>query len=271
MTAIRKRLNYFFGTYEIGWELFMVALAIVFVVLGFLPDYIQFTESQLTTLDALDWSLTAFFALEFTIRFLIAPSRLDYLKGHWLDLIAIVPVVRWLRVARIARILRLLRIARMARIFRSLDTLGLNISRFLKLNGIQWMMLALTIVMIIASIAVFFFEHQVNPRVQTYWDALYASLVTWTTPGYGEITPMTTGGRISGLVLITSGLLTWGLFIANLAAFLAARRVEQTEFDPAIREVLHKLEHMDEMSEQQLVALRGAIIALINHKLGEEE
>ena len=64
--ALRKRLNYFFGTYEIGWEIFMVALAIIFVGLSFLPDYVQFTSSELVVLDILDWSLMVFFALKFT-------------------------------------------------------------------------------------------------------------------------------------------------------------------------------------------------------------
>jgi hypothetical protein len=78
---LRKALNSFFDRYEIGWELFMIALAVVFVVLGFLPDYVQFSEVELGVLGGLDWGLTIFFALEFTVRLLISPSRLSYFKG----------------------------------------------------------------------------------------------------------------------------------------------------------------------------------------------
>jgi len=72
-------------------------------------------------------------------------------------------------------------------------------------------------------------------------------------------------------VLIVTGLVTWGILIANLAAFLSARRIEESELDPAIREVRHKLAHIDHMSERELVALRGSVIALIDHRLGKEE
>jgi len=268
---LRKSLNRFFDRYEISWELFMIALAVVFVMLGFLPDYIDFSTAELAVLEGLDWGLTIFFALEFTVRILISPSRMAYFKGHWLDLVAIVPMMRWLRVARFARILRLLRIARMARVFRSLDILGFNLVRFVRLNGLQWILLALTAIMLISSIALYFLEQPVNEKIKSYWDALYASLVTWTTPGYGDIAPVTTGGHILGLVLIISGLVTWGILIANLAAFLSARRAEDTGPDPAIREVQHKLVHIDHMSKQELVSLRGSVIALIDHKIGEEE
>lgn len=268
---IRTSLNNFFIKYEMGWEVFMIALAVVFVVLGYLPDYIQFSEIELRVLEGLDWGLTAFFALEFTVRILISPSRLDYFKGHWVDLLAIMPVMRWLRVARFARILRLLRIARMARVFRSLDVLGFNFSRFIRLNGLQWILLALTVIMLTSSVALYFFEKPDNDKIRNYWDALYASLVTWTTPGYGDIAPITTGGHILGLVLIISGLVTWGILIANLAAFLSAKKLEDDQVDSTIRDLQHKLGRLNELSDLELVTLRGSINALIESKISEQE
>lgn len=118
---MRKLIERFFDKHEVSWEVFMIVLAIVFVVIGYLPDYMDFSPESLDVLDNLDLGITAFFALEFIIRLLIASSRKGYLKGHWLDLIAIMPVVRWLRFFRVARILRLLRLARLVRVLNSFD------------------------------------------------------------------------------------------------------------------------------------------------------
>lgn len=224
---MRQLVQGFFNNHEASWEIFMVILAVIFVVIGFLPDFHDFSDSELGLLDIIDWGITGFFALEFIVRITAAPSQKGYLREHWLDLIAITPVVRWLRVFRIMRILRLLRVARVIRVLNSLDLFTLNVKRFAKLNGLQWILLVLFLIMLASSGLLFYFEHPVNDQIKTYWDALYASLVTWTTPGYGDILPVTTGGRISGLALIISGLITWGLLIANLAAFLTAWRAPE--------------------------------------------
>ena len=267
---LRKLLVSFFDTYEVAWELFMVGLAIIFVIIGFLPDFFDFSDNGLAILDSIDLGITSFFILEFVTRISISSLRLRYLKEHWLDLVAILPMIRWLRAARLVRVLRLSRITRMARVIRSLDSLGFDIAQFSRLNGLQWMLLSLTVIMLASSGLLFYSERGVNEKINTYSDALYASLVTWMTPGYGDIAPVTTPGHIFGLVLILSGLITWGILIANLAAFLTARKAVQSKVSPAIREIQEKLTQFDCLDESELIALRGALNALIGDKLGEK-
>jgi voltage-gated potassium channel len=264
---MRQLIQGFFNNHEASWEIFMVVLAVLFVVIGFLPDFHDFSDSDLSLLDTIDWGITGFFALEFIVRITVAPSQRKYLREHWLDLVAITPVVRWLRVFRVIRILRLLRVARVIRVLNSLDLFTLNVERFAKLNGLQWMLLALSLIMLASSGLLFYFEHPVNDEIKTYWDALYASLVTWTTPGYGDILPITTGGRISGLVLIISGLITWGLLIANLAVFLTACGARKRDTDPVITDLQNRLSRIDQLGEGELICLRGALTALIDSRI----
>jgi hypothetical protein len=94
---LRKLLVHFFDTYEIAWESFMVGLAIIFVIIGFLPDFLHFPDRGLTILDSIDFGITSFFILEFVTRISISSLRLRYLKEHWLDLVAILPMIRWLK------------------------------------------------------------------------------------------------------------------------------------------------------------------------------
>lgn len=154
--STRKAVNRFFGRYEAPWEIFMIVLAVAFVAIGFIPDWVQLSPSELSTLAAVDLAITIFFVLEFAIRFSAAPSRKEYLKDHWLDLMAVVPLVRWVRIARVVRVIRVMRLMRLARIIDSLDDLGVNFARFARLNGLQWMLLTLTAVMLGSSILLFF-------------------------------------------------------------------------------------------------------------------
>ncbi len=94
--------------------------------------------------------------------------------------------------------------------------------------------------------------------------------MTWTTPGYGDIVPITTTGRVCGLVLIISGLITWGVLVANLASFFLAKRLDRVSTDPAIDDLQHRLSRMRHMSQAELIALRGAVMALIDHRLQEQ-
>jgi voltage-gated potassium channel len=220
---MRKSINRFFERWEAPWEIFMIALALAFVAIGFLPEWTDLSARSMDSLATIDIAITVFFILEFVVRFSASYSRSRYLKSHWLDLLAIIPLVRWIRVARLVRIIRILRLLRIGRIIDSLDSLGVDFAHFAKLNGLQWMLLASTAAMLGVSILFYYAESPTNPEVSSFWDAFYASVLTWASAGYGDIRPVTDLGRICGLVLIISGLTTWGLVIGNLSAFFTSR------------------------------------------------
>ena len=264
---LRKSLQNFFHLHEVAWEIFMIVLAVCFVIMGFLPDWIDFSESNLKIIMFVDWSITFFFVLEFAVRISIALSKKAYMRDHWLDLIALVPSVRWFRIARITRVLRLLRLARIIRGFNTLDQWEAVVARFGRMNGLQWIILTFSIIMLTCSGLFYFYEHNINPGIHSYWDALYASFVTWTTPGYGDITPITTNGRICGIVLIVSGLITWGILIANLASFLYTQRMPAKSGDKAIASIQEGLSNLDNLSTRELLILKGSVDALINDLL----
>jgi voltage-gated potassium channel len=265
--GVRNQVNRFFDRHEVAWEIFMVALAVAWIVLSFLPDWVPLSDYAMDILSIEDTAVTIFFFLEFTVRISFSIARKQYLKWHWIDLIACIPTVHWLRVARVTRILRLLRLVRLIRVFNALNRLGVDVIGYLKLNGLGWVLLGLFCVMLALSGLFFFFEEGVNPKIDSYWDALYYSLVTWTTPGYGDIMPVTSQGRFCGLALIISGLLTWGILVANLAALLADRLHRRGGMEPTVEEAGDKLRRLDKLSRTELVALRGSLDALIDDRL----
>src|ERR1035437_3604999 len=100
--AMRDAFNRWFVTHEVAWELAMAALAIVYVALGFIIDDATAARPEIV---AAELVLTGVFVLEFGSRILAARSRLAYLRGHWIDVIALAPPIRGARVLRLLRLL----------------------------------------------------------------------------------------------------------------------------------------------------------------------
>jgi len=256
INKIRPAINSFFEKHEVPWEISMVILAIAYIVIAFLPDWMSLPSRTLSALEVGDWAITGFFVLEFAVRFLAIDSRLGYLKGHWLDLLAIIPFLRWLRIARLTRVLRVLRV------LRSLDDLGFNFARFTSLNGVHWMVLVLTGVMFACSAVIYLSEVGVNPQIGDYGEALYASLLTWHGPGYPRLDPVSLIGQITSIVLVVAGMATWGILISTLAAFLTIRSKSAM-----IQSARQRLLLLDELNEAELLELRRDIADITEKRL----
>ena len=94
MLAIRVRDGYngFVARHDIAWELAFGFLAIGFVALGFLIDEAPAGSRQ--SFESVEWAITGVFAFEFASRLAAAHDRVRYVRGHWIDLVALVPPVR---------------------------------------------------------------------------------------------------------------------------------------------------------------------------------
>jgi voltage-gated potassium channel len=60
-------------------------------------------------------------------------------------------------------------------------------------------------VILFFSILIYAIEHTVNPKIQSYIDALYFTVATLTSVGYGDIAPITLLGRITAIVMMLLG------------------------------------------------------------------
>jgi len=155
--ALAPRYNAFIERNEVAWELTMAALAVIFVVVGFAGD--DAPPDMAAVLDAADLGLTALFAAEFASRFLAAPSRRNYFRGHWIDLLALVPTARGLRLLRLPRLLRLVRA--FSGVFRALATIDrIATQRTLVLLFMSWLGVA-----VIAGVGLYLAEVGVNPNI----------------------------------------------------------------------------------------------------------
>jgi voltage-gated potassium channel Kch len=78
----------------------------------------------------------------------------------------------------------------------------------------------IALVLLTSAVGFYAAEHGVNPNVDSFGDAVWWSIVTVTTIGYGDVSPTTTLGRVVGAFLMFAGIGALGLFTAAIAAYL---------------------------------------------------
>ncbi len=119
-----------------------------------------------------------------------------------IDLLAIFPFFHELRLLRIFILFRVFKLFRYARSFQTL-------AGVLATKKFEFITLALfsSIVIFVSSVLIYVMEanNEASP-INTLFDALYWSIVTISTVGYGDVTPATDAGRFVAMVVIIAGI-----------------------------------------------------------------
>ncbi|RUM77232.1 MAG: potassium channel protein [Sulfurovum sp.] len=128
------------------------------------------------------------------IKYLLTPSAL-------IDLLALFPAYRPFRVLRIFILFRVLKLLRYTK----------SINQFIEVLSnkrfeLMTLLLILLFTIVTAGISLYVLEEKVNPRINTLFDAMYWALVTISTVGYGDITPVTHTGKVVSMLVIIGGI-----------------------------------------------------------------
>ncbi len=214
----RVRINGFFREHWLLWELGMGALAIVYVALPFLAE--SGTVAAGVDLGAFEAALTAFFLFEFFIRLSASLDRLAHLGRHWIDAVALIPVLRGIRIAR------LLRLGRLVRTFAGVQRVSTTIDRLAPYQTTFNLVIAWFTIMVVGALTFYSAEKAVNPAVNQVSDAFWWSINTITV-GSTEVTAVTEEGRIATAVLLVLGVALFAAITASLIALIGGERENQ--------------------------------------------
>lgn len=165
----------------------------------------------------IDNAVCVVFLIDFVVRFRRAESKWAFMKWGWIDLLASVPEISALRWGRILRLLRLLRVLRAARSIRSIFQLVFkNRTR----GGLASAGLVTFLVIALSSAGILFVERSApEANIRTAEDAVWWSITTVTTVGYGDTYPVTLGGRIIASALMITGVGLFGTLSGVVASF----------------------------------------------------
>lgn len=162
--------------------------------------------------------ITLLFVVELAIRWYVASSSRRFFRTYWLDVLAVVPLVRPLRILRVLRLLRLPRLCLM--IARRTRRVAAVLSEGLAENLI--IVVVLTVVFLIGAIGIRLVEPD-NPQIDSFGNAVWWSLCTLMAgePIFGE--PSTEMGRLVTVTVMLGGFTIFAMFTGIVSAVMVDR------------------------------------------------
>ena len=229
-----------------GLPVLMLVLSVYVLIALFADTAFHLPVEISALLRTLDTIICCVFLGDFFYHLYRAENRLAFLKWGWVDFISSIPMLtlfRWGRVVPMIRVIRVLRGARSVKYI--LHILFKNEAR-----GIFGTVALVTaILLIFASIAILNFETVPEANIKTASDALWWAMATITTGGNGDKFPVTTGGRIIGVVLMTTGVGFFGTLTAYIASVFLnpgkASGTSETELAKELRLIRERIESLE--------------------------
>ncbi|MEG3437551.1 ion transporter [Pannus brasiliensis CCIBt3594] len=220
MREFRSRVAFYLEdvTTSIGLTVNLVILGLILVSLGIyvaqtypLPETLQFWFRQL------DLGILTLFTLEYCIRFWCAESKIKFIFNIFsiIDLLSILPLFFGIFDIRYFRIFRWFRILRIIRFFGSRGSI-FQVKTADQLVFTRILLTLFSIIFVYAGL-IYQIEHPVNPEVyRTFFDAFYFAVVTMTTVGFGDVIPLSDGGKFVTVLMILTGVVLIPLQISDL-------------------------------------------------------
>jgi voltage-gated potassium channel len=171
-----------------------------------------------------NWIVWLAFCAEYLAKLALSPSRLRFVRAAWFDLAIIVlsppflvpGILQGTRAVRVVRALRLLRFVRAG----AVAAMGLRFAAdALRHRRFHYVALTATVIIGLGAMCIFAVEHGHNKAIQSVGDAFWWAIVTTTTVGYGDVSPVTPAGRVIAVALMFVGIGFIGVFTATITSF----------------------------------------------------
>lgn len=208
------------------WAMALLALAVVPALV--LEDRAANPSLRAAAI-ATNWFVWIAFTAEFLVGLTRAVEKRRFIRESWFDLLIIglsPPIVpNALQGTRALRALRLLRLLRASAVL----AIGLRSAKraFGKRKFHYALLVAMGIVGL-GALGAYAVERGQNKAITSPSDALWWAIVTATTVGYGDVSPVTSEGRILAVILMLTGIGVIGIFTGTLASMFVEGEEETT-------------------------------------------
>jgi voltage-gated potassium channel len=215
MTDIRKKL------YEIIFEadtragknfdvalLLIIVISVLLVLLESVPDIRRVYHDKLVLLE---WIITGIFTIEYIVRILIVKKPWQYITSFYgiIDFLSVIPTYLGLLIVGyqsllVIRVLRLLRVFRIFKLTRY-SSAGRTLVRAIwsSREKISVFLFSVVLLVTVVGTLMYLIEGEAS-GFTSIPQSIYWGIVTLTTVGYGDISPVTPLGKfLASIVMIT--------------------------------------------------------------------
>jgi voltage-gated potassium channel len=191
-----------------AFDMFIQALIIISLITFSLETLPNLSAEFRSYLKIIETVSVVIFTIEYVIRIIVADNKPAFIFSFFgiIDLVAIIPFylstgidLRGVRAFRLLRLFRVLKLARYSKAVRRFHRAVLIVKEeivlFLSMSAI---------LIFLTSTGIYFFESQAQPdKFASVFHSMWWAIATLTTVGYGDIYPITVGGKIfTGLILL---------------------------------------------------------------------
>ncbi|GAP57141.1 pH-gated potassium channel KcsA [Arthrobacter sp. Hiyo6] len=230
------------------WPLMATALVFLAAYAWQVIGHVEGSPGDL--LEVLMWSTWAVFVADYAANLWLAENRRRWFVRNLHELLVVaLPVFRPLRLLRLVTLLSVLH-----------RTIGMT----LRGRVVAYVAGSAVLLVFVGALAVLDVEQSApGATILTFGDALWWSVTTITTVGYGDMFPVTAIGRTVAAALMMSGIAVLGVVTASIASWLVQRVEENTEAAVESAEEPMRSEILELLAE--VAALRQEISEL-RHK-----
>lgn len=174
-------------------------------------------------------------------------GALEFLKTHVIDIISIIPFnfifLRYLTVFRVFRIIQFIQVIRVVNIKKANVY---SFRYFVQNQLLRTLTIILVVYMVISSIILF----TLDDSFLSVFDSFWYNLVTISGVGYGDITPISSPGKVIGMLTIIIGVLFISVFTAAMSALYMEKPEEETR--EALRNHLTEIKRENKCLKKEL-------------------
>jgi voltage-gated potassium channel len=212
-----KRETYviIYGTHTVWGRLFdliLLFLILLSVILFMLETVEGFDKMHHDTLIALEWIITIFFTLEYILRIIVIKKPKNYIFSIYgiIDLIAILPMYLSLFFAgsKIFGIVRALRLLRLFKILNHPMFVGQSMHLKKALFASRGKIIVFIYFILVNSVIIGSLMYVIEGKESGFTSiptSIYWCIVTLTTVGYGDISPITPLGQFLASIVMIMG------------------------------------------------------------------